>query len=210
MKNKSFVKDFKKFVNKGNIFDLAIGIIIGTAFTAVVNSLVNDLIMPLISRLINFDLTSAQIVLREEIVDIVDGEEVITQTGIYLRYGSFFQHVINFIIIALAIFIAVKVVKSIKNGYIRSEIKYIKNLKAKHPEYFDEEDEFGTRLYEKLKKEHPEHFQTEIALEIEEAKAKAKIEETPEEINNALLLRLNENLEKIINDKETYQEQKEE
>ena len=191
---KDVVTDFKKFINKGNVIDLAAGIIIGTAFTAIVNSLVNDIVMPLISRMINFDLTSAKTVLREEVLD-EEGEVVIK--AITLNYGSFIQNVINFFIIALAIYVAVKTIRFIKNGYIRSEIKYIKKLKAKHPELFDEEDEPGTLLYEKLKKNHPEYFETEIAQEIEAKKAKEKRELSPQEINNELLLRLNENLERV-------------
>lgn len=191
---KDVVGDFKKFINKGNVIDLAAGIIIGTAFTAIVNSLVNDIVMPLISRMINFDLTSAKTILREEVLD--EEGEVITK-AITLNYGSFIQNVINFFIIAIAIYVAVKTIKFIKQGYIRSEIKYIKKLKEKHPELFDEEDEPGTILYEKLKKNHPEYFKTEIAKEIEAKKAKEKRELSPQEINNELLLRLNENLERV-------------
>jgi len=186
--------DFKKFINRGNIIDLATGIIIGAAFTSVVNSLVNDIIMPLISRLINFDLSAAKAELRPEIVEIVDGVEVITQSGIYLRYGQFFQFLLTFLIVAVVIFSLVMLIRSLHQGYIRSEIKYIKKLKAKHPELFDEEDEFGTVLYEKLKTEHPEYFKNEITEEIENAKQNEK---SPQEVTNELLKRLNENLERL-------------
>ena len=202
MKSRQTFNEFKKFVNRGNIIDLATGIIIGASFTSVVNSLVNDIIMPLISRIINFDLSSAKLLLREEIVEIVDGEEVVTQTAIYLRYGNFIQVVLNFLLIAIVIFILVKIIRSLKNGYIKSEIKYIKKLKAKHPEFFDEEDEFGTVLYEKLKKEHPEHFKNEINEEIEKEKKKQENNKTPQEITNDLLVRLNENIEKMNSLKE--------
>ena len=191
---KDVVTDFKKFINKGNVIDLAAGIIIGTAFTAIVNSLVNDIVMPLIGRMINFDLTSAKVVLKDE---VLDGEGEVITKAITLNYGSFIQNVINFFIIALAIYVAVKTIKFIKQSYIRSEIKYIKKLKEKHPELFDEEDEPGTLLYEKLKRNHPEYFKTEIAKEIEAKKAKEKRELSPQEINNELLLRLNENLERV-------------
>ena len=194
---KNVVGGFKNFINRGNILDLATGIIIGAAFTSVVNSLVNDIIMPLISRMINFDLRSAKAILRPEIVEVVDGEEVVTQTAITLNYGSFIQYVINFIIIAIAIYTIVTAIRIIKNSYIKNQIKYIKNLKRKHPEFFDEEDELGTILYEKMKREHPEYFQTEIAKEIEAKQALAQEEKTPQEVNNELLTRLNENLEKL-------------
>lgn len=203
IKEKKNRTSFKQFINKGNILDLATGIIIGTAFTAIVNSLVNDIVMPFISRLINFDLTSAKWILREEVLDS-DGEVLVSQISV--NYGAFVQNVINFIIIAFAIYVAVCVVRGLKNSYIKSEVKYIKRLKEKHPEFFDEEDELGSKLYEKLKSEHPEHFKTEIALEIEEKKAKAKKELTPQEQTNLLLTQLNENLEKVYNLKEEKKE----
>ena len=131
------------------------------------------------------------------LVEVIDGEEVVTQTAITLNYGSFIQYVINFIIIAIAIYTIVTTIRIIKNSYIKNQIKYIKKLKRKHPEFFDEEDELGTILYEKMKREHPEYFQTELAKEIEEAQAKAAKELTPQEVNNELLVRLNENLEKL-------------
>ena len=210
MKHSGAFKDFKKFVNRGNIIDLATGIIIGASFTAVVNSLVNDILMPLISRIINYDLTGAKVELRPEIVEIVDGEEVITQTAIYLRYGQFIQNLLNFLLIAIVIFLLVRLIRGLKQGYIKSEIKYIKKLKARHPEFFDEEDEFGTLLYEKLKKEHPEEFKNEINAEIEKAKAQEKQNLSPQEITNELLLRLNENLEKMNENKQINNDNKEE
>lgn len=203
-KRENVFKDFKKFINRGNIIDLATGIIIGAAFTSVVNSLVNDIIMPLISRIINFDLTSAKVVLKEAVTEMKDGEEVILEKAITLNYGTFIQYVINFFIIAFAIYVIIFVIKTIRNGYIKSEIKYVKKLKKAHPELFDEEDEFGTRLYERLKNDHPEYFQLEINKEIEEQKAKA-IEKTPQEITNDLLAKLNDNIEKLnskLEDKE--------
>ena len=195
-KVKSVVTDFKNFINKGNIIDLATGIIIGTAFTAIVNSLVNDIIMPLIKKAINFDFTNAKVVLKDAVLDEA-GEVLVKEVS--LNYGLFIQNVINFFIIALSIFVAIKAIKWIRNGYIRSQIRYVKKLKKKHPEFFDEEDEFGTLLYERLKSEHPEYFTDEVALEIEEKKEKVIQEVNPVQLNNQLLRRLNDNLEKIIN-----------
>lgn len=182
------VSDFKKFVNKGNIFDMAIGVIIGAAFTAMLNSLVNDILMPLISRALNFDITSAKVILKEAIIDPIT-EDVI-KDAIILYYGRFFQATINFLIIAISIFLAIKIVKRVKNGYIKAQIKYIKKLKEAHPELFDEEDELGTKLYESMKKKYPQYFDTEEAEEIEEATP----DPTPDEITNSLLESINNNL----------------
>jgi large conductance mechanosensitive channel len=190
---KTFVTDFKKFINKGNIIDLATGIIIGSSFTAIVNSLVNDIVMPCISKLIKFDLTSAYLLLSEAIYD-EDGE--IVKKAITLNYGNFIQTVITFLVVAFSIFITLKVIKAIRANYIKHEVRYIKNLKKKHPELFDEEDEFGTKLYDKLKNEHPEYFKTDEVNVIEEKKQKA-LEKTPQELNNELLVKINNNLELI-------------
>lgn len=185
----SFVKDFKKFINKGNAIDLAIGVIIGSTFTAIVNSIVNDIIMPLISSVIKFDISSAKITLVEEVVK----DDKVVKQAIYLKYGNFIQTLLNFLIIALSIYFAYKLVVRLKNAYIYHQIKYIKKLKQKRPELFDEEEEFGTVLYEKLKSKYPEYFKDELAATIEEEKPK----KTVEELQLELLEQINENLKKL-------------
>lgn len=91
------IKEFRDFIARGNVMDLAVGIIIGAAFTAIVNSLVNDLINPLIGFIIGgIDFSSYQISLGE-------GEHAAT-----FRYGAFLTAVINFLIIAWVVFLLVK------------------------------------------------------------------------------------------------------
>ena len=94
------LKEFKEFISKGNVVDLAVGVIIGTAFGKIVTSLVNDIIMPLIGVIIggiNFTNLSVKI-----------GESVIA-------YGSFIQNIIDFLIIAACIFVFVKFVNKLTN-----------------------------------------------------------------------------------------------
>ena len=94
---KAFMKEFKEFIAKGNVMDMAVGIIIGGAFTAIVNSLVNDILMPVLSLLTGgLDFSSLCIVLGE-------GEDAAT-----FNYGAFIAAVINFLLIALVIFILIK------------------------------------------------------------------------------------------------------
>ncbi len=96
---KAFMKEFKEFVSRGNVMDMAVGIIMGGAFTAIVTSLVNDVAMPLLSLLTGgFDFTSLCIMLGE-------GEQAAA-----LNYGSFLAAVINFLLIALVIFVLIKAV----------------------------------------------------------------------------------------------------
>jgi len=94
---KSFFKEFKKFISRGNVMDMAVGVIIGGAFTAIVNSLVNDILMPVISLITGgIDFSALCIVLG-------DGPEPAT-----LNYGNFIAAVIDFLLIAIVIFVLVK------------------------------------------------------------------------------------------------------
>lgn len=97
---KGFIGEFREFISCGSVMDMAIGIIIGGAFTAIISSLVNDLIMPLIGIIIGgINFTELKIVLHSAV-----GE---TQE-VALLYGSFIQAVINFLLIALVLFLFVK------------------------------------------------------------------------------------------------------
>ncbi|MDO5738509.1 MAG: large-conductance mechanosensitive channel protein MscL [Eubacteriales bacterium] len=93
-------KEFKKFIQRGNVLELAVGLVMGTAFKAIVDSFVNDFIMPLIS-LVSGDMKFAtrKIILR----DGPSPEEIIS-----INYGTFIQTILNFLIIALVIFFVVK------------------------------------------------------------------------------------------------------
>ena len=98
--------EFKAFVMRGNVLDMAVGVIIGGAFGKIVTSLVNDIFMPIIGMILgNIDFTSLEIKLGEP----VEGAE---QAAI--RYGAFIQEIVNFLIIALCIFIFIKVVTSLE------------------------------------------------------------------------------------------------
>lgn len=99
-KTQGFLSEFKAFAMKGNVIDLAVGVIIGGAFNNIVSSLVNDIIMPLIGSLIGgTDFKNLKIVLNSV------GPEPAT-----LAYGQFIQNVVDFIIIAFSIFIMIKVI----------------------------------------------------------------------------------------------------
>ena len=96
------VDEFKAFVMRGNVVDMAVGVIIGGAFGKIVTSLVNDIFMPIIGMVLgNVDFTSLEIKLGEP----VEGAE---QAAI--RYGMFIQEIVNFLIIALCIFMFIKLI----------------------------------------------------------------------------------------------------
>ena len=88
----SWITDFRKFIMRGNVVDLAIGVVIGAAFTAIVNSMVDDLIMPIVSGIIGTDFTELSFQFN----------------GATIAYGNFIQAVINFLIIALVVFFTIR------------------------------------------------------------------------------------------------------
>lgn len=112
---KTFLKDFKEFAMRGNIMDMAVGVIIGGAFSSIVSSLVSDLIMPIITLFTGAaDFSSLSLILKES----ADGSSVIA-----LNYGSFLQSVIDFLIIALVIFMMLKVMMKVSKLYHKEEEK---------------------------------------------------------------------------------------
>ena len=134
---KKFFNDFKEFLSKGNAFDLAVGIVIGTAFNAIVKSLVNDIIMPLLGLIVNKDIAKLYWVLRGTATfDVTTGATILSENAVLLRYGSFLETIINFLIIALSVFVAIKVVKKLENN-----IESAKDLILRNPQVDIEEVE---------------------------------------------------------------------
>ena len=95
---KTFFKEFKEFISRGNVMDMAVGVIMGGAFTAIVNSLVDDILMPVISLLTGgLDFSSL-------CISLGSGDNAAT-----LKYGSFISAIINFLLIAVCIFIMIRI-----------------------------------------------------------------------------------------------------
>lgn len=96
-------QEFKEFISRGNVLDMAVGVIIGGAFTAIVNSLVNDIFMPLLGLLTGgMNFASLALRLGEKEDDL-------------LRYGSFIAAVINFLLIALVLFLVIKAINKLRS-----------------------------------------------------------------------------------------------
>ena len=89
---KKFLAEFKEFAMKGNVLDMAIGIIVGAAFTSIVNSLVDDIISPVIGLLVRVNFNDL----------------AVSVFGVDLKYGSFIMAIINFVIVAFALFVLVR------------------------------------------------------------------------------------------------------
>ena len=106
----SIASEFKAFAMRGNVIDLAVGVVIGGAFGTIVTSLVGDVIMPVIGQLTaGVDFSKAAVVLKEA---SADGKT----PAVLLGYGKFIQSIINFIIVAFAIFMMVKAINSMKKA----------------------------------------------------------------------------------------------
>ncbi|KFN42033.1 large-conductance mechanosensitive channel protein MscL [Arenimonas metalli] len=105
------VSEFKEFAMRGNVVDLAVGVVIGAAFGKIVASLVNDIIMPAIGYVVGgVNFSDLAFELKPASVDAA-GAEV---AAVMIKYGAFIQTIVDFLIIAFAIFVAVKVINSLK------------------------------------------------------------------------------------------------
>lgn len=125
-KKSTFWKDFKAFISRGNIVDLAIGLVVGAAFTAIVNSLVNDIIKPLIALLVDGDFSELVVVLREAVYD-TDGVTVL-QEAITLNYGNLIMAILTFLIDAFVIFTVLRIVTKAKNRLKEESVKLKEKL----------------------------------------------------------------------------------
>lgn len=109
---KKFIGEFKEFIMRGNVLDLAIGVIIATAFGKITTSLINDVLMPMIGYLIgNIDLAKFNVVLTQEVLDA--SGKVVTP-AVVIGIGTFATAIINFVLIAFIVFLIVKAFKKAK------------------------------------------------------------------------------------------------
>lgn len=108
----SFIKDFKEFAMKGNIIDMAVGVIVGGAFGQIVTSLVNDIIMPVVSTMTGGDNLSKMKYVITEGQKGAEGQAAIEEVAI--NYGMFIQNIVDFLIVALSIFVALRVIMKFK------------------------------------------------------------------------------------------------
>jgi len=103
-----FIQEFKEFATRGNVIDMAVGVVIGGAFGKIVSSLVGDVIMPIVGVLTSgMDFKDLKIVMKEA----SEGAEAVT-----LNYGMFIQNIIDFLIIAFCIFCAIKAINKLKRA----------------------------------------------------------------------------------------------
>ncbi len=113
------LEEFKKFIFRGNVVDMAVGVVVGGAFSTIVNSMVNDIIMPVVGAIAGgTTFTNYKLVLRPEVLN--EAGEVVTAEAAIL-YGSFIQNIINFLIIAACVFSAIKLMNRLTEQFKAKE-----------------------------------------------------------------------------------------
>jgi len=118
------IKEFREFAVKGNMMDMAIGIIIGTAFGRIITSLVEDIIMPPFGYILGkFDFATLKLSLKEAEIDAAGK---IVKNAVTINYGNFIQVFINFVIIAISIFFIIKLMNMMRNKAEKKEVEQAK------------------------------------------------------------------------------------
>ncbi len=116
---KNFFSEFKKFITRGNVVDMAVGVIVGSSFTAIVNALSNNILKPVINYLIAMifgaDSLSECFTFLTKVND-AEGNVDLTQS-IYIDWGAFINAIINFLLIALVLFTFVRIINKVRDGH---------------------------------------------------------------------------------------------
>lgn len=116
---KKLIEEFKAFINRGNVIDMAVGVVVGGAFGKITGSLVNDIVMPFISWLFGTrDMTALNLLVRPE---VLDEEGNVVKAAITIGFGSFVATVIDFLLIALTVFIVIKIMNTAKEKLAKKE-----------------------------------------------------------------------------------------
>lgn len=110
-----FFSEFKTFIMRGNVVDMAVGVVIGTAFKSIVDSLVKDLIMPCLSAL------TSKVDISKLSATIIEANEQTGEKGLIIPYGNFLQQILNFLVIAFSVFCAIKAVNALNNKLRRKK-----------------------------------------------------------------------------------------
>ncbi len=169
---KKFFGEFKKFITRGNVLDMAVGVIVGGAFTGIVNGLSNNVLKPIINWLLSLvlgkeGLSGAITMLSPSYVDgVLD-----LASSIYIDWGAFISSIINFLLIAFVLFIIVKTMNSINEG-IKERNKEIKELYSKEMLELRKQGKSRKEI-KKILRERKVELENQKKREAEEAKKNA-------------------------------------
>ncbi len=202
---KKFFDEFKKFITRGNVIDMAVGVTVGSAFTAIVNGMTNFILKPIINWVIALvlgknslsELFTFLVRVEKDVLDEageIIGKEVDLANSIYIDWGSFINAVLNFFIIAFVLFLIVKVINNFRDGREKLKKKYTKeDKKAMKALGIRLHDRRAVEQYfaDKAAKEEAEKQRAE-----EEAKEAARLERELNPTTEDLLKKILEELQK--------------
>ena len=173
---KKFWQDFKAFISKGNVLDLAVGVIIGGAFGKITSSLVNDIIMPLIS------LATGGVAVSDWkwVITPADPVAGIAESALY--YGNFIQTVLDFLIIAFTIFLMLRIIMKSREGFGKLGNLIKKSVKKNKKKKKGQVEEVAAEEVEQVAVVETPAEVVEQAPVVEEAKADPVVEAQPNEL----------------------------
>ena len=149
---KKFIEEFKTFIMRGNVLDMAVGVIVATAFGKITTSLINDVIMPFISFIFGTrDMTALNLLVRPE---VLDAEGNVVQAAITIGFGTFVAAIVDFILIAFVVFLIMKAAnKAGEKKRLEAEAKAAAEAAAKAAEPVPPtSEELLAQILEELKK----------------------------------------------------------
>ena len=172
---KKIFEEFKKFIMRGNIVDMAVGVIVGSSFTAIVNALSNNILKPLINYLLTLifganSLSEVYTFLGQPVINVETGEIDLEQS-IYIDWGTFINAIINFLLVATVLFAIVKIVNTIRD----SQKKLVQDILDDVPTKADLKEMKKRGI--KLTDENIKEFLAEKKRILEEEAARIKAEE---------------------------------
>ena len=130
---KGFFEDFKKFITRGNVVDMAVGVAVAAAFTAIVTAFTKGFVTPLLA-LLSGDKTTAELkwIIRPEKVRYVDGVQTVVESEVAILYGAFLQAILDFLIIAFTLFIVMKIAGAIikRTNRVMTELKKLTDAES--------------------------------------------------------------------------------
>lgn len=196
---KNFFREFKKFITRGNVLDMAVGVIVGGAFTAIVNGLTNNILKPLINYLLSLVIGQNGLEGSVYFLSKITAEDgtVDLAKSIFIDWGAFITAIINFLLIALVLFIIVRAINRVhkNNEELKEKIKASKltkeqkkELKANGIKLCDRE-KVKAYLDEKAKLEEEKKKQEELEAQIK-AEAERKLNPTTEDLLKQILAEL--------------------
>ncbi len=186
---KKFFQEFKTFITRGSVLDLAVGMIIGAAFTAIVTALVNGILKPLINAIPMGDMSGLITMLVPAYTIDADGAKVIDlAASVYINWGDFIMAIVNFLITAFVLFLIIKAINSVREG--SKKYKGVKISKEQRAEFK------ALGMTYKQMQDHVKKQQEEEA-----AKAAAEAEANKPETTEQILCEIRELLKALAPEK---------